>query len=483
MAQTVLPAPQVVPPAHRRAFFGLFNADGWPWAIVKAFGWFVLIILLLAYIPDRAYYFTVQKTVDIGVLVWSPVNFCPPENESLPCPAPMGATLPWHPSPAEIQLPTARSDGAAALIGTTYLYAGGSDGKAPVATTYVSHAVGLGNLDKWSEGPALPQPRSDAAYVVLGNTLYVIGGYGADGAPTSTTYSLTIGTDGSLGEWKTEDKLALPEPRAGASAVAVSDGIVVVGGTDGKAPTRSVWKSLKALTGTMDPWVAQRPLYEENVDGVAMRVGDVIFVVGGRNLSGNPVSTVQQGLVGGGPLATAKDPNVIESWRASDQTNLPAARANMAGFTANGVIYVQGGADAAGPKPETWWAVPNASGVIAAWNNLAQLNLGEGLDGGAAVASGSNGFILAGRTSAGLTTSAARANLAPQPPFFQVGILGMTIPGLKLDGEVGQQIGYLLAATVGAVNFVLLLFVGWAFAHKQKVRDFMAKRRRRDRKG
>jgi len=483
MAQTVPPAPLVIPAASRRAFFGLFNADGWPWAIVKAFGWFVLLIILLAYIPDRAYYFTVQKTVDVGVLVWSPINFCPPENEGLPCPAPLGATLPWHPSPAEIQFPAGRTDGAAALIGTTYLYAGGSDGKAPVATTFVSHAVGLGNLDKWSEGPALPEARSDAAYVVLGNTLYVIGGYGPDGAPTKTTFSLTIGNDGTLGEWKTEPALALAEPRAGGSAVAVSDGLVVVGGTDGTAPTRSVWKSLKDLTGAMQPWVAQRPLVEENVDGVAMRVGDVIFVVGGRNLSGAPVTSVQQGLVGGGPAATAKDPNVIESWRVSAQTNLPAARTNMAGFTVNGVIYVQGGADATGPRPETWWAVPDADGVIAAWHNLPELNLGQGLEGGGGVASASNGFILAGRTTDGLTGSAARANLAPQPPFFQLGILGMTIPALKLDGEVGQQIGYLAAATVGAVNFILVLFIGWAFAHKEKVRGFLAKRRRGNKKG
>ncbi len=59
----------------------------------------------------------------------------------------------------------------------------------------------------------------------------------------------------------------------------------------------------------------------------------------------------------------------------------------------------------------------------------------------------------------------------------------MTIPALKLDGEVGQQIGYLNAATVGAVNFILLLFVGWAFAHKEKVRAFLDKRRRGNRKG
>ena len=124
MAQTALPAPQHVT-ARRRAFFGLFNADGWPWAIVKALFWFVVIIVMLGYIPDRAYYFTVQRTVDVGVLGWSPVNLCPPENQTLPCPVPAGATLPWYPGPGEVSLPAPRTDGSAGLIGQTYRLRGG----------------------------------------------------------------------------------------------------------------------------------------------------------------------------------------------------------------------------------------------------------------------------------------------------------------------------------------------------------------------
>ncbi len=487
------PAPQPVT-RPRRIFFGLFDADGWSWAIVKAGFWFVTIITLLGYIPDRAYYFTVQRTVDLWPLAisfatqptaentllrWSPINFCPPENETLPCPAPVGATLPWHPAPPDVQLPAARVDGATAVIGQTYLYAGGSDGTAAVATTYVSHAVGTGNLDAWSEGPALPQPRSDAATVVVGSTLYLIGGYGPDGAPTTTAYSITVGNDGTLGEWQPVDTLALPEPRAGGSAVTVADGIVVMGGTDGTAPTRSVWKSQQDASGALGPWVAQQPLYEENMDGVAMHVGDIVFLIGGRNLSGEPVTTVQQGLVGGGPNATAEDPNVIDVWRAIEQINLPVPRTDMSGFTANGGIYVQGGADASGPKAETWWATPDAGGFIAEWNNLPELDLGEGVVGSGAVTSGSHAFIMGGETAGGPTAGIARANLAPQEPFFQLGVLGATVPGLKLDGEVGQQIGYLNAAGVGTVNFIALLLVGWGFAHKDRVREIIAKRRRK----
>ena len=61
---------------RKRALFGLLDADGWAWAGVKAFVWLVIIILMLGYIPDRAYYLTVNRTVDLGVLVWSPINFC-----------------------------------------------------------------------------------------------------------------------------------------------------------------------------------------------------------------------------------------------------------------------------------------------------------------------------------------------------------------------------------------------------------------------
>ena len=465
MAHSALPAAHAG--VRRRAFFGLFDADGWAWAGVKATIWFVLIIILLGYIPDRAYYFTVQKTVDIGLLSWAPVNFCPPENETLPCPAPAGAAVPWKTAPAELQLPGARANGSAAVIGQVFLYAGGTDGTAPTSTVFVSHGTGLGNLVAWSAGPALPEARSDAASIVLGNTLYLIGGYGPDGkTPTSTTFSLTVANDGSLGQWKTEAKLALSAPRAGASAVAVSDGIVLLGGTDGTAATKSVWKSQQDTSGALGAWADQYPLPEANVDGYAAHVGDVIFVIGGRNDKGDAVATVQQGLVGGGPNATAKNPNVIDAWRTSAQTNLPGPRTSLAGFTSNGTIYVVA-------------MSKSSSGEYHQRLHALDVAKGEGIAGSRGIASGAYAFLVGGQTPRGVTADSARANLAPQLPFFQVGILGATVPALKLDGEIGQQIGYLNAATVGAVNFILLLLVGWGFAHKQRVRELAARLRRR----
>jgi len=119
---------------RRRAMLGLLDADGWAWASVKAFIWFILIIVLLGYIPDRAYYFMVNRTLDVGVMGFSPINFCPPSNRTLPCPPPVGATLPWDPSPTELALPAGRTGGTAVQLGLNLIYIGGSDGTAATAT-------------------------------------------------------------------------------------------------------------------------------------------------------------------------------------------------------------------------------------------------------------------------------------------------------------------------------------------------------------
>ncbi len=161
MAQQALGPGTAVP--RQRALFGLLDANGWGWASIKAFVWLVIIILMLGYLPDRAYYLTVGRTVELGVLIWSPINLCPPTNEGLPCPAPVGALIPWEPSPPELSLPQGRTEGSVLQVGTQILYIGGSDGKTASASVYVAKTVGTGNFDKWADGPPLPAPRANAS--------------------------------------------------------------------------------------------------------------------------------------------------------------------------------------------------------------------------------------------------------------------------------------------------------------------------------
>ncbi|HXG40401.1 MAG TPA: hypothetical protein VNJ28_05615 [Candidatus Limnocylindrales bacterium] len=468
---------------RKRAFFGLLDADGWTWASLKATFWFVLIIFMLGYLPDRAYYFTVFSTIDLGILAWSPVNLCPPQNKSLPCPPPTGAAIPWERSPAEIALPEPRTDGALVQVGTQLLYIGGSDGQSARDTVYVTRTSGPGNFDRWVEGPPLPEPRADAAVAFFGGSIYVLGGSDENGEPTTSAFVLSPDIEaGTLGEWQTAEQadlpLELPEPRMGAALVPLADGLLLVGGSDGSGPTATVWKApLDVDTGALEAWEPQPDLFAPRTDHIAALNGDFVWVYGGSDATG-PTAQVQRGELG----RSGEEQGQLLRWGVREGAiNLPAPRTDPAGFAANGVLYLIGGADASGPRGELYWAVPDSNGEFAEWKHLAASDLPAGLAGGAATVSGSHAFVVGGETPGGLTADSLRSDLAPQPPFFQIGLVGMTIPALKIEGELGQQLGYLNAAGVATVNFVILVLIGYALAHKERTRAFLERLRRRGR--
>lgn len=474
MAQQALGAGSTVP--RKRAFFGALDADGWAWAGVKAAIWLVILILMLGYIPDRAYYLTVNRTVDLGVLAWSPVNFCPPENETLPCPAPVGAIAPWHPSPAELALPAPRTDGTVVQVGTTVLYVGGSDGQAAQSSVFVTSLAGTGNIGPWSEGPALPEPRSDASVLLVSGSIYVFGGYDAAGAPTTSVYSITPDpTTGALPEWEVVEGIDLPEARAGSAVAAATDGILLIGGVGPDGPVATTWKSPLAEDGSLGEWENEAALIQPQANASAAIVGGFVWLWGGHDANG-PVGAVQRGSIGlpaaAGLPANENEGKVVQ-WAISDTVNLPAARDDAAGWQASGTLYLVGGADADGLRGELYWAVPTSTGELPEWKHLPVSDLPFGLKGASPFATGPNAILVGGETANGPTTSSARANTAPLTPFFQLGLVGATIPGLKIEGEIGQQLGYLNAAGAGTVNFVILLLIGWGFAHKEQARGLI----------
>ena len=489
-------------PVRRRAFFGFFDSDGWAWATTKAFFWLLVIIITLGYIPDRAYYFVVSRTIEVGILAWSPVNLCPPENgTTMDCPVPANAVLPWQASPAEAALPAARTQGSAAQLGTNLLYIGGLDGTAPSATMYTA-TIENGNIGAWSEGPELPEARANAGLAILSGTVYLVGGIGPDGEPTDTVWSLALDPDsGELGEWTAVEDVSLPDPRAGVAAAAVSDGIVVAGGAgpDGN-PTATVWKSTLDSGGKLAAFKDQPALLQAVTDASMALEGTFLWVFGGSDANG-PTATVQRADYGSTSTATgsaapgqpspgatgAAAPTPAASgavqgvvrWANPDATgNLPAPRTGGGSFAANGALYLVGGSDGTTEQRQLYWAIPDASGNLpGGWRHLDPTDLPEGRADAATVVSGSTAFLLGGTVNGSATTSSVRASLAPEEPFFQLGIAGVVVPALKIGGEIGQQLGYLAAAGIGTGNFVILVIVGWAFNNRPKISGWMERRK------
>jgi hypothetical protein len=477
VAQRALPAGTY----RRRALFGLVDADGWAWAGLKAIFWFFLIIFLLGYVPDRAYYFTVFPTIDVGANVISPVNFCDSSNKSLPCPAPVGAVVPWERNPQELTLPQPRAGAAVAQSGTNMYLIGGETPDGPTDSVLVSQVTATGNFGKWADAPKLPVPRSQAAIVTFSGVPYVIGGLNESGAPTDTVYAGTV-KEGQVTAWEPKNDLRLPKALSGASAIAATNGLWVLGGrTADKQPSATVYRA--KLNATQNPpalgkfeEVAQLPLPQARADAVGMLVGTFIYVIGGDAPGGVTNKILRLRLNDtGDPVAGAGGAPQGWALTTSASQELPEARSEAGGFTANGGIYVVGGRDARGAVRNTmYWAVPSGTtGDIPEWKRLDQTELHEPRADPASSVVGSFVFLIGGENDAGPLDSSLRANLAPRAPFFRLGLFGATIPALSIKGEIGQQLGYINAFGLGLTNFTILVLLAFAFSHPRQARRFL----------
>jgi hypothetical protein len=486
-AQALGPGTTIV---RRRAFFGLLDAGGWAWATLKAAFWFVVIAMMMAWMPDRALYATVQPTIELGVplstfnssLNVTPVNLCPPSNADLPCPAPVGAVLPWQPNPPELGLPQARTNAAVVAAGLETLLVGGSDGKTAQESVFATVVRQDGNIDGWTVGAPLPAPRAGAAAVFFAGSAYVIGGLDAAGAPTDTVF---IGTPdaatGKITAWTESKELKLPAPRAEAAAVITGDGILLVGGRDAAGLVDSVWKApLVTTTGKLKPWTPLASLPAARSGATAVLQGSHLFVYGGEDAAG-PSTAVVRGEI----ATTGAAIGTITGWStptaaAAAQVNLPHAAAGAIGFVSNGTFYYVGGEGTG----TLYWTIPDAAGNLPGWKTLAQSNLPADLQlaKAAPVVSGSHAFLIGG-TAAGVPTQGiARTNLAPPQPFFRLGLFYVVLPALGIQGEVGQQLSYLVAAGVATTNFVILLLIGYAYNHPKQSKLFFNRIRNRRRR-
>ncbi len=478
MAQYALPPGAV----RRRAVFGLLDRDGWSWATLKALFWFLLIIFLLGYVPDRAYYFTVSPTIDLGFNAISPINLCPAENKDLPCPAPAGAVIPWERSPEALNLPDGGRLGAGTFTsGETIYLIGGRTSGGPTASVLTT-TVFEGNLTSWAEGPALPEPRSDAAVVSLAGLPFVIGGNDASGAPTSTVFQGIV-TNGKLTGWQVAS-VALNEPLSDLSGTSTAAGLYVFGGrtADGLLSNKTWLSALK--TGgavTLQPWteVTELPLPEARADATAISTGSSVYVVGGTGQDGPVNSTFFLAFDTHGHPRTNTDTGRPFGWGVSVGQSagaaLPEARYDYATFVNSGAIHVVGGFNANGAAVTSdIFTVPSpTNGSIVAWHQLDATNLPAPRAEATAALVGQHVFVMGGTPDgSAYDPSTVRADTAARLPFFKLGLFGLTVPALSIKGEIGQQLGYIVAGSAAIGNFVILVIIAWMMSNDRWPRFF-----------
>ncbi len=477
MAQYALPPGAV----RRRAVFGLLDADGWTWASLKASFWFLLIIFLLGYVPDRGYYFTVAPTVDLGFNAISPINLCAGENKKLPCPAPAGAVIPWEQSPAQLALPDGRAAASVYTSGETIYLVGGRTSEGATKSVLTT-TVFNGNLTQWTAGPDLPDARSDAAIANLSGVPYLIGGRDASGAPTNSVYRGTV-DKGVLIGWEDATDLALPLPLADLSAAGNGSGIYVFGGLSADGLSARTYQSVLSTGGTpkLQAWqeVTELPLPEARAHATVATAAGNIFLIGGQGPSGATNSVFYLALDTHGLPAIDNHTGRALGWGVSvgpaASAALPEARQEQASYSNGGAIYAIGGYSADGTVTNTdLWAAPSpTNGTIADWHRLDVTDLPDARAEASAAVIGQFVFLIGGTGPGGqLLDSTERADLAPRLPYFRLGLFGVTVPALSIKGEIGQQLGYIVAGSAALGNFAILVAIGWMYSHKPETYRF-----------
>jgi hypothetical protein len=323
--------------------------------------------------------------------------------------------------------------------------------------------------------------------------LYLIGGAGPDGKPTTTVW---VGSpDRSTGDvtaWDAPADLALPAPRWGAVAVTLPTGLMVAGGDDGNGPTNTVFfnrfDSRAAGGGKFTGWVQEPTAMPDARElSTAYVAPGFVFVAGGIGPDGKPsdwVFRMSLTLCPGDPNATCDERDLPGQW-ATPQTQgglLPGPRARAAAAFANGTMYVVGGEDANGPVTSVFWAIPETQNQFTkgdllngGWQHRPETDLRLARTGAGMAVIGSYAFVVGGAGADQSPTSLERTNLAPAPPFFRLGLIGVTVPGLQIKGEIGQQLGLLAAAGVFTGGFVLLAIFGWIAHHRPQTWAFVSR--------
>ena len=387
-------------------------------------------------------------------------------------------------SPEQLALPGGGRAGAGSATSGENIYIIGGRTAEGATASVLATTVFEGNISVWTEGPALPEPRSDAAVVSLGGLPFVIGGMDASGAPTTTVYQGIL-TNGALTGWQPA-AITLPDALSDASATSTAAGLYVFGGrtADGQLSAKTYQSALSTTTGaaTLQPLaeLTELPLPEARADAGSISVGGAVYIIGGQGPSGSTNSVFYLQFDTHGIPKINTDTGRAYGWGVSvgpsASAALPEARSAFATFSNSGAIHVLGGYDASGAAVTTdYFTVPDATnGTIASWTSLEATTLPAPRAEATASVVGQFVYVVGG-TPDGTTLDATtlRADVAPRLPFFRLGLFGVTVPALSIKGEIGQQLGYIVAGSAALGDFVILVIIAWCFSHRRETFRFM----------
>lgn len=181
----------------------------------------------------------------------------------------------------------------------------------------------------WSAAATKPTPVSEIEAALIGEKIYVPGGFDSTGSPTA---ALEI-YDPRQDIWTSG--AALPEPLANYALADYEGLLYLFGGTDGDSTKDIVW----IYDPEQDTWQPGTPMTTAREGAAAVALTDRIVILGGQNRTGLLKSTQS--------YYPSRDANGEDPWE--DFVDMPQGRAEFGAASIYDLIYLLGGEmDAAG---------------------------------------------------------------------------------------------------------------------------------------
>src|SRR6204780_393716 len=164
--------------------------------------------------------------------------------------------------------------------GQIYIAGGFDSADAPTAVAYRYDPA----RDAWARIADLPEDRHHMPLVVVGDTMYAVGGLeGQQFVPQTTLWIYRADRN----TWET--RAPLPAPRGASAAVAVNGRLIVVGGF---GVNRALLDSIAVYDPATNHWVNRAPIPTRRDHLTAGVVGGIVYAIGGGGRG--PVEKVER---------------------------------------------------------------------------------------------------------------------------------------------------------------------------------------------
>jgi N-acetylneuraminic acid mutarotase len=232
-------------------------------------------------------------------------------------------------------LATARDSHTSTVIGR-YLYAlGGIGTSGPLSNVEQASINADGSLGPFATVPGINLVTGRQAHTttVLGNYLYVIGGFG--NSSLDSVERATIAPDGSLGPFSTVSDVALTTARRGHTSAVIGNHLYILGGF-GSNVLNTVEQAIINVDGSLGPFatVPDVTLVTARYGHTTAVIGNYVYVLGGTGSNGSLQTVERANINGDGSLR----PFALVSG-----ATLMSARSGHTTAVAGNYIYVLGG--------------------------------------------------------------------------------------------------------------------------------------------